>query len=99
MSGLEAIVGLVVAATVVVFAFGFRFGKTQMRARDAVRAHALPRAFVASGDARWTAGQGRQRWLDRVPTFQAALVAVGVTSIFLMTLCFVAMVVVAVVGS
>lgn len=99
MSGLEAIVGLVVAATAVVFAFGFRFGKTQVRARDAVRVQALPRAVVAAGDSRWTAGQGRQRWVDRVPTFQAALVAVGVTSIFLMALCFVAMIVVAVVGS
>jgi hypothetical protein len=97
MSGLEAIIGLAAVATAVVFAIGFRFGLTQVRLRDAARS--IPRAVIASGDARWTAGQGRQRWVDRVPTFQAALVAVGVTSIFLMALCFVAIVVVIVIGS
>jgi len=97
MTGLEAVIGLAIFATALVFAIGFRYGLAQVRARDAESD--LPRAVIASGDARWLAGQGRQRWLGRVPTFQAALVAVGVTSIFLMALCFAAMIVVVIVGS
>lgn len=97
MSGLEAILGAAAVATAIVFALGFRFGMTQVRLRDAARP--IPRAVIASGDPRWTAGQGRQRWVDRLPSFQAALVALGITSIFLMALCFLAIVVVIVIGS
>jgi hypothetical protein len=97
MTGLEAVIGLSLVATALVFGIGFRFGLAQVRSRDAERG--LPRAVIAAGDARWLAGKGRQRWLERVPTFQAALVAVGVTSIFLMALCFVAMVVIVIVGA
>jgi hypothetical protein len=74
---------------------GFRFGLTQVRPAAA----RVPRAVVASGDSRWVEGQGRQRWLGRVPACQAALVAVGITSIFLMALCFTAIVIVVIIGS
>lgn len=97
MSGLEVLIGLVIASSALVFGIGFRFGLAQVRARDAERA--LPRAVIASGDDRWLVGRGRQRWLGRVPTFQAALVAVGVTSAFLMALCFAAMIVIAIVAA
>src|SRR5215208_6045711 len=99
MSGLELVIGLAVATTVVVFAAAFRYGLRSVRTRDAQQQAVMPRAVVIAGDARWLAGQGRQRWLDRVPTFQAALVAVGITSIFIMGLCLVANVAVVAIGA
>ena len=97
MTGLDAVIGLAVISSALVFGLGFRFGLAQIRAREV--SGEIPRAVIAAGDDRWLAGRSRQRWLERVPTFQAALVAVGVTSIFLMALCFAAMIVVVIVGA
>jgi len=84
---------LTMAAVVTVFVAAFRFGLrdvTRCRSEAGERDTGLPRAVIAAGDARWLAGQGRQRWLGRLPTLQAVLVATGVTAAFVMALCLLA---------
>jgi len=87
----QLILGGAVFAAILVFVAAFRFALRECaEARELACQPDIPRAAIhasrASGD-RWLVGHAKQRALRGIKVLQAGFVAVGITSIFVMTLC------------
>jgi Sec-independent protein secretion pathway component TatC len=85
----QLIVGGAVFAAFLVFVAAFRFALRECaETRELACQPDIPRASIhAHGASRWLRGQHRQRALRGVKVLQAGFVAVGITSVFVMTLC------------
>jgi hypothetical protein len=87
-SHLELILGAGLLAAIFVFTAAYRFALRECaEARELACQPDIPRAAIHDGASRWLAGAHRQRALRGVNMLQAGFVAVGITSVFVMTLC------------
>lgn len=87
-SSLHLLVALGVLATMVVFMGAFRFALRECaETRELACQPDIPRAAIHGGQRRWTIGATRQRALHSVKLLQAGFVAVGITAVFVMTMC------------
>lgn len=78
-------------AATAVFAFAYRYAARQTGARST---EPVPRAEVVAG----TGDEGRQQVMRTVRVLQAGAIAFGITAIFFMALCLVAVVALLVAG-
>jgi hypothetical protein len=87
----QLIIGGAVFAAFLVFVAAFRFALRECtETRELACQPDIPRASIhahGAGASRWLRGQHRQRALRSVRVLQAGFVAVGITSVFVMTLC------------
>jgi hypothetical protein len=74
-------------ALVVVFVFSAAFRFAIREGAGAREAAALPRAAVLRGGDRWLLGARKQRAVGAMRLVQAGLVALGITSVFVMVVC------------
>lgn len=103
MNGLLWFISLGLFAGLTLFSVVFRRVRAEL---TAARNHGIPRAVIAGSGARWVhsdptlaAGPGlRARLAGSMPTVQAGIVATAATSIFVMAMCLLACVVLAVLG-
>lgn len=110
MNGLLWFISLGLFAGLTLFSVVFRRVRTELLV---ARNHGVPRAVISGGGARWaksdptlsfasSIGRGggglRARFAGGMPTLQAGIVATAAMSIFVMALCLVACVVLAVLG-
>ena len=100
---LHFLLGAGLLAAMFVFAAAYRFALRECADPHPARpwtvpAAELPRASIHSGAARWTLGQHHQRAVQGVRVIQAGLVAAGITSVFVMGVCMLGIVGVAVFG-
>ena len=87
-SSLQLLLALGVFSTLLVFVGAFRFALRECaETRELAGQPDLPRAAIHGGERRWTVGATRQRALHGVKLVQAGFVAIGITAVFVMTMC------------
>ena len=75
------------------FASAFRFALRECaESRELACQPDIPRAAIHAGAPRWRVGVHRQRALGGLRLLQAGFVAVGITSVFVMSMCMVGIV-------
>ena len=103
LSLLYSIAIAVLVLTVGVFVIAFRFALREATSVDHIRSSGLPQARVRgahmlSGN-RWHRGAGWRIMARQVHVFQAGLVAVGISAVFLMMVCMTSICVAMIVSS
>lgn len=98
-SSLHLLLGFGVFATLLVFVGAFRFALRECaETRELACQPDIPRAAIHGGERRWTIGATRQRALRGVKLVQAGFIAVGITAVFVMTMCMCGIVALMVLG-
>jgi hypothetical protein len=84
----QVILGAAALSALAVFVAAFRFALREYGdAGVASAGRDLPRAAIHRRATRWLAGLGRQRAVRGVQIVQAAFIGLGITSVYVMTLC------------
>jgi len=97
--GVQLLLALGVLATVLVFTGAFRFALRECaETRELACQPDIPRAAIHGGERRWMIGANRQRALHGVKLLQAGFVAIGITAVFVMTMCMTGIVLLMVFG-
>lgn len=87
----ELVISAAVLGIATVFVIAYRFVNRRF-------GHGMPSAVVVDGGERWTAGKGRARMAGRAETFMRVAIAVGLTSVVVMTVCMLGMVALAIIA-
>jgi hypothetical protein len=87
----ELVISAAVLGVVTVFVIMFRSVNRRFDQR-------VPHAVVTSGGERWVAGQGRARMARRADIFMRVAIAVGLTSVVVMSACMIGMIALAIIA-